>query len=599
MSLLREPHYKETSNKTLTGEKGKLSTLRFLQGYLTPYKWSLIGAFLCLSLAAITVLALGFGIRYFVDHGMQSENLDLIHRSLGFFFIVILFMAAASYGRFYLVSTISEKVINDLRFDIFRHLLSLSSSYYELNKVEDLLSRITADSTLIQIIIGTSVSIALRNLLLLVGGLVLLFMTSSYLSLIVLALTPLILGIILGYGRKLRGLSKENQEEIGSLSAFFGENLHAIQTVQAFSHEDNTLRKFKAHLQKSYDTARKFIHARALMAAFVICTVFGAVIFILWVSSHMVLQHQLTIGQMSAFIFFAIIVATTAGSMSEIMADLQRAAGACDRLQDLLTTETEITKPLVPLTLPDKIQGKIEFSHVTFSYPSRPTSPALADVSFIIPPKTTAAIIGASGAGKTTLYQLLLRFYDPTQGEILIDGVPIKYVDPKETRKIFGVVAQSPVLFNTTVAENIAYADFHFSKEDVMEAAKMVQLHDFLLSLPEGYDTLIGERGVRLSGGQKQRIAIARALIKKPTILLLDEATNALDSESEFAIHGMLKSATQDMTTFIIAHRLSTIRNADTILVMDKGQLINQGTHEELKKHCTVYNRFVSLQARS
>ncbi|AJD53010.1 ABC transporter, ATPase and permease components [Thalassospira xiamenensis M-5 = DSM 17429] len=549
-----------------------------------------------LVVASGTVLALGSGLRMLVDQGFADGNASLLDQALFVLFAVTLLMAGASYARFFLVSWIGERVVADIRSAVYAHIIRLDPGFFEVTRTGEVLSRLTTDTTLLQVVIGSSVSIALRNILMFVGGLTMLAITSPKLTALVLLVVPLVVVPIIGYGRRVRRLSREAQDRIADVSAFSEESLNALRTVQAYTHEKIESDKFDGFVEGAFKTAISRISARALLTAIVIVMVFGAVGTILWIGGHDVLDGTISAGDLSAFVFYAIVVAGSVGAISEVIGDLQRAAGAAERLMGLLETEPAIAAPANPVQMPQKHLGHVSFENVTFHYPARPDRSALTGFSLQVKPGETVALVGPSGAGKTTVFQLLLRFYDPANGVIKVDDVDIRTADPIAVRERIGLVAQDPVIFAANAWENIRYGRPDASDEDVRAAADAAHATEFLDRLPDGFDSFLGERGVRLSGGQRQRIAIARAILRNPSVLLLDEATSALDAESEQVVQKALETIMATRTTLVIAHRLATVLHADRIAVIDDGKLIAIGTHQELMESNPLYGRLARLQ---
>lgn len=549
-----------------------------------------------LVIASGTVLALGSGLRMLVDRGFADGNADLLDQALFVLFAVTLLMAGASYARFFLVSWIGERVVADIRSAVYAHIIRLDPGFFEVTRTGEVLSRLTTDTTLLQVVIGSSVSIALRNILMFVGGLTMLAVTSPKLTALVLLVVPLVVVPIIGYGRRVRRLSREAQDRIADVSAFSEESLNALRTVQAYTHEKIESDKFDGFVEGAFKTAISRISARALLTAVVIVMVFGAVGTILWIGGHDVLDGTISAGDLSAFVFYAIVVAGSVGAISEVIGDLQRAAGAAERLMGLLETKPAIAAPANPVQMPEKHLGHVSFEDVTFHYPARPDRSALTGFSLQVRPGETVALVGPSGAGKTTVFQLLLRFYDPASGVIKVDDVDIRTADPVSVRERIGLVAQDPVIFAANAWENIRYGRPDASDEDVRAAADAAHATEFLDRLPDGFDSFLGEKGVRLSGGQRQRIAIARAILRNPSVLLLDEATSALDAESEQVVQKALETIMKTRTTLVIAHRLATVLHADRITVIDDGKLIAVGTHQELLESSPLYSRLAKLQ---
>ncbi len=572
------------------------SALRAIIPFVRPYRLQVAGAMVALVVASGTVLALGSGLRMLVDQGFADGNASLLDQALFVLFAVTLLMAGASYARFFLVSWIGERVVADIRSAVYRHIIRLDSAFFEVTRTGEVLSRLTTDTTLLQSVIGSSVSIALRNALMFVGGLTMLAITSPKLTALVLLVVPLVVVPIIGYGRRVRRLSREAQDRIADVSAFSEESLNALRTVQAYTHEKIESDKFDGFVEGAFKTAISRISARALLTAIVIVMVFGAVGTILWIGGHDVLDGTISAGDLSAFVFYAIVVAGSVGAISEVIGDLQRAAGAAERLMGLLETEPAIAAPANPVQMPQKHLGHVSFENVTFHYPARPDRSALTGFSLQVKPGETVALVGPSGAGKTTVFQLLLRFYDPANGVIKVDDVDIRTADPIAVRERIGLVAQDPVIFAANAWENIRYGRPDASDEDVRAAADAAHATEFLDRLPDGFDSFLGERGVRLSGGQRQRIAIARAILRNPSVLLLDEATSALDAESEQVVQKALETIMATRTTLVIAHRLATVLHADRIAVIDDGKLIAIGTHQELMESNPLYGRLARLQ---
>jgi ATP-binding cassette, subfamily B, bacterial len=572
------------------------SALRAIIPFVRPYRLQVAGAMVALVVASGTVLALGSGLRMLVDQGFADGNASLLDQALFVLFAVTLLMAGASYARFFLVSWIGERVVADIRSAVYAHIIRLDPGFFEVTRTGEVLSRLTTDTTLLQVVIGSSVSIALRNILMFVGGLTMLAITSPKLTALVLLVVPLVVVPIIGYGRRVRRLSREAQDRIADVSAFSEESLNALRTVQAYTHEKIESDKFDGFVEGAFKTAISRISARALLTAIVIVMVFGAVGTILWIGGHDVLDGTISAGDLSAFVFYAIVVAGSVGAISEVIGDLQRAAGAAERLMGLLETEPAIAAPANPVQMPQKHLGHVSFENVTFHYPARPDRSALTGFSLQVKPGETVALVGPSGAGKTTVFQLLLRFYDPANGVIKVDDVDIRTADPIAVRERIGLVAQDPVIFAANAWENIRYGRPDASDEDVRAAADAAHATEFLDRLPDGFDSFLGERGVRLSGGQRQRIAIARAILRNPSVLLLDEATSALDAESEQVVQKALETIMATRTTLVIAHRLATVLHADRIAVIDDGKLIAIGTHQELMESNPLYGRLARLQ---
>ncbi|NML24236.1 ATP-binding cassette domain-containing protein [Zoogloea sp. G-4-1-14] len=563
---------------------------------LAPYRRRVLIAALALVTAAGAMLAVGQGLRMVIDQGFSAGNPDWLDRSLAAMFGVIALLAAATYLRFYNVSWLGERITADLRRKVFDHLLSLPPSWFEAGRTGEVISRLTSDTTQIENVVGSSLSIALRNALLLIGGLVMLFTTSLKLTLLTLAGVPLVVTPIVLFGRRVRKLARESQDRVAELGNRIDETIHEIRIVQAYGHEAADRRDFGQLVENSFATARERVANRARLVAAVMVLVFGAIAFILWIGGHDVLAGRLSAGELSAFVFYAAIVAGSVGALSEVWGELQRAAGATERLTEILSTQPAIQAPAAPRAFPLPARGEIELETVRFSYPTRPDTPALDGFSLKVGAGETVALVGPSGSGKSTVFQLLLRFYDPELGKVRIDGVPLADADPAALRSRIALVSQEAVIFAASVTDNVRYARPEASLDEVKAACAAAFADEFITGLPEGYDTDLGERGVRLSGGQRQRIAIARAILADRPILLLDEATSALDAESERMVQQALDGLMRQRTTLAIAHRLATVQKADRIIVMEAGHVVQQGTHAELIASDGLYARLARLQ---
>jgi ATP-binding cassette subfamily B protein len=572
-----------------------LKPLLRLWPFLRPHGWRIAGAAAALVIGAGSTLALGAVLRNLVDHGFSEGNTAFLDRSLVLMLGAIAAMALAAYMRMYLGTWLGERLVADLRKSLFKHMLSLDLAFYESAKTGAVVSRITADTTLLQSVVTSSAPIALRQFMTLIGGLGLLFYTSPKLTGLVLIVVPIVVGSIVVFGRRVRSLSRTTRDRVADIGAYVSEMLNAIATVQAFSREPTARREFATSAERTFVASVDYARVRAMLTAFVMLVVFAAIGIILWVGGRQVLAGTMSGGDLAAFIFYSTVVAGAVGSLSEIMAELQRGSAAIDRIQGLLDVKPAIAPPADPVALP-KPKGAIEFRDVEFRYPARPETPALAGFTLSVAPGDTVALVGPSGAGKTTVFQLLLRFYDPQQGVITMDGVDLRVCDPQALRARIAIVSQDPVIFSTTAMENIRYGRPEASDAEVRAAAVAANASGFIEALPDGYGTFLGERGVRLSGGQRQRIAIARAILRNPSVLLLDEATSALDAESERAVQDALLPLMKGRTTLVIAHRLATVQSAQRIVVMEEGGIVAAGTHAELVRHGGLYARLAALQ---
>jgi ATP-binding cassette subfamily B protein len=572
-----------------------LKPLLRLWPFVRPHGWRIAGAGVALVIGAASTLVLGQVLRQLINRGFSQGNSAFLDHALLMMLGAISAMALAAYMRMYLGTWLGERLVADLRKALFKHMLSLDLAFYETAKTGAVVSRITADTTLLQSVVTTSAPIALRQFMTLIGGLALLFYTSPKLTALVLIVVPIVVGSIIVFGRRVRTLSRTTRDRVADIGAYVSEMLNAIATVQAFSREPTARREFATSAERTFAASIEYARVRAMLTAFVMLVVFAAIGLILWVGGHQVFAGKMSGGDLAAFIFYATIVAGAVGSISEIMAELQRGSAAIDRIQGLLDVRPAIAPPAEPVTLP-KAAGAIRFDNVEFRYPARPDTPALTDFSLAVEPGDTVALVGPSGAGKTTVFQLLLRFYDPQQGSITMDGVDLRACDPQALRSRIAIVSQDPVIFSTTAMENIRYGRPEASDAEVRAAAAAANASGFIEALTDGYGTFLGERGVRLSGGQRQRIAIARAILRNPSILLLDEATSALDAESERAVQDALQPLMRGRTTLVIAHRLATVQSAQRIVVMEEGRIIASGTHGELVRHGGLYARLAALQ---
>ena len=573
----------------------RVSALKELWPFLKPYKVMILAAFIVLTLTAVVSLILPLAVRRVVDTFSLGNTIILDQ----YFVAAIGIAGLLSIGtalRYALVTRLGERVVTDIRKAVFARVIHLSPQFFEKIMTGEVLSRITTDTTVILSVIGSSISIALRNVFILIGGMILMLLTSLKLTSLVFLIVPAILVPILVLGRRLRVISRENQDWIAASSGNASEALMAVQTVQAFSHENLTKKSFDSVAETSFSSAKKRIITRSFLTVIVIFLVFAGVVGVLWVGARDVRNELMSVGMLVQFVIYSIMVAGAVAALSEIWSELQRAAGATERLVELLNIDDTVNDPVDAVSPPSSWSGEITFRNITFAYPTRADETTLSNINLKIKPGETIALVGPSGAGKSTFIQLLQRFYDPDQGEIFLDGIDIKTMNRLEFRKSIALVPQDPVIFATTVMENIRFGNPEANDEEIYEAARSAAAHDFISDLPKGYSTYVGERGVMLSGGQKQRVAIARAILRNAPVLLLDEATSALDAENERSVQKAFDHLSKGRTTIVVAHRLATVKKADKIIVLDKGKIIAHGNHHKLISEKGLYARLASLQ---
>ena len=573
----------------------RIGALAALWPFVRPYRVMMGFAIVALVATATVSLVLPLAVRKVVDNFNADES-NLLDQYFAMAIVVVALLAFGTGMRYALVTRLGERVVTDIRKAVFGRVINMSPAFYDNILTGEVLSRITTDTTLILSVIGASVSIALRNMLIFAGGLTMLLLTSVKLTGLLLLIVPIVALPVLTLGRRLRVLSRENQDFIAASSGNASEVLGALQTVQAFTHETASRQTFDRVTEKSFEVAAQRINTRVLMTMIVIYMIFSGVVGVLWIGVHDIRSNAISAGELAQFVIYAILVAGSASALSEIWGELQRAAGATERLVELLQAQDTVTEPENPLDLSQPLRGEIIFDDVHFRYPARPDRLSLSQINLTIKPGETVALVGPSGAGKTTIIQLILRFYDPTSGQVRLDGVNLCDLRRDVFRNVVALVPQDPVVFAASALENIRFGNPEASDEQVYAAARAAVAHEFITQLPDGYDSYLGERGVMLSGGQKQRIAIARAILRDAPVLLLDEATSALDAESEQAVKLAVEALSSDRTTIIIAHRLATVKKADRIVVMDKGQIVDTGTHDELVAKEGLYAHLARLQ---
>ncbi|WP_425417204.1 ABC transporter transmembrane domain-containing protein [Oricola indica] len=588
----------ESSRKTpKPRNRQALRPLSRLWPYLLHYKGLMAGAGVSLVLAAATTLSLPTAVRRMIDHGFSDADGKLINNYFAMLVVLAALLAAASALRYYFVITLGERVVSDVRRDVFSHVMTLSSSFFDSAMSGEIVSRLTADTTQIKSVVGATASVALRNVILCFGALTMMVITSPSLSGVVIGAIPVIVLPLVAFGRRVRVRSRAAQDTLADATAYASEAIGSVRAFQAFTNEQLATSRFARAVEAAFGAARISAKTRAALTAFAIFMVFSSVVAVLWIGAQNVLAGTMSPGTLGQFLLYAVFAAGALGALSEVWGELQLAAGAAERLSELLDEQPAIVSPASPVAMPSPASGAVAFENVSFAYPTRPNESAVRGLDFSITSGETVAFAGPSGAGKSTLFALLLRQYDPTEGRILVDGVDLRDAALDEARARFAIVPQDVAVFSGTAADNIAFARPDASREEVIEAAKAAQAHDFITALPQGYDTEVGERGLTLSGGQRQRIAIARAILRDAPILLLDEATSALDAESEKLVQKALEKLMSGRTTIVIAHRLATILKADRILVMQEGHIVEEGTHSSLsRRENGIYSRLAKLQ---
>ena len=573
-----------------------MKPLMVLVPYVLRYRGMVAGAIIFLALAAATTLALPAAVRQMVDHGFKQQDSTSINGTFGLLVMMAIVLALSSALRYYFVITIGERIVSDLRRDVFNHVIRLSPSFFDVNQSGEIVSRLTADTTQIKSAVGATASLALRNTILCLGAIGMMIVTSPKLSALVLATIPFIVFPLVAFGRSVRARSRAAQDTLAEASAFAGETIAATRTVQAFTYEEFANQRYAGAVENAYEAARAAIKSRSFLTGFAIALVFGSIVGVLWYGAHSVLDGSLSAGTLGQFLLYSVIAGGALGALSEVWGEFAQASGAAERLSELLREAPAIRAPAAPVSLAASAGGSVEFRQVHFAYPSRPARETLTGLDFAIRPGETVAIVGPSGAGKSTIFSLVLRFYDPTSGTVLFDGTDTRALDPEDLRRRIAIVPQDVTIFSGTIADNIAFGTPSAPRAAVEAAARAAQAEEFIVRLDKGYDTEVGERGVTLSGGQRQRIAIARAILKNAPVLLLDEATSALDAESETLVQKALDGLMTGRTTIVIAHRLATVLKADRILVMDRGHVVEEGTHESLIRQGGLYAKLARLQ---